>query len=464
MGFFLFTRSLRDTTESKKILEMIINDNQTACFVVNEENQIVIFNDILSLFLGWSVNAVARKPLEEVLRHLMSQGHDRETGLPPLDSLKTTFLTFKNFGKRGALLFKGYPLGGLPSPAGIYFLYRQEDPPTEKIVQQYLAPIIDKLYSRTRQHLAVLALDDYDLREVDRASREILQTLGPMLQHVRVFLVNRISMDDSSHFARILFDGPPESVQESLEGILYGDTIFFQRLFGNSGRPALVEHTELPWKYEFLFPFNWYHHVFGWMGIPVASLDIWRNPVRFSWQDTLMELGQVMGVQRSRMGLLPQYRTLGDSVLDGASLVKALDSMIGRTPPRPFVLLLFRIHDMDMRDEFVGLLGKAKRGTDFLADHPEGLVAIFPDEDPTFRQSIADRYKKIFEKLIVSDFRFQCTISSHGFPSREWTPGEVLSRLNELKGTEVRPAIEMATDDVVFDDWFKKFLLLKDFE
>ncbi|KGA94927.1 hypothetical protein ACSYAY_02665 [Leptospirillum ferriphilum] len=464
MGFFLFTRSLRDTTESKKILEMIISDNQTACFVVNEENQIVIFNDILSLFLGWSVNAVARKPLEDVLRHLMTQGQDVPVTLPSLDSVQTEFRVYKNFGKRGALLFRGYPLGGLPPPAGIYFLYRQEDPPTEKIVHQYLAPVIDKLYSRTRQHLAMLALDDYDLREIDRTSREILNTLGPMLQHVRVFLVNRVSMDDSSHFARILFDGPPESVQESLEGILYGDTIFFQRLFGNSGRPALVGHTELPWKYEFLFPFNWYHHVFGWMGIPVASLDIWRNPVRFSWQDALGELGQSMGLQRSRMGLLPQYRISPDGVLDGTSLGIALDSMIGRTPPRPFVLLLFRILDRSMRDEFVRLLGKAKRGTDFLGEHPEGLVAVFPDEDPTFRQSITDRYKKIFEKLIVSDFRFQCTISSYGFPAREWTSGEVLARLNEVKGADVRPAIEMATDDVVFDDWFKKFLLLKDFE
>ncbi|MCL4460095.1 MAG: hypothetical protein M1297_00010 [Nitrospirae bacterium] len=464
MGFFLFTRSLRDTSESKKVLEMIVNDNQTACFVVNEENQIVIFNDILSHFLGWSVNAIARKPTQEVIRHLMTQGQDIPVNIPSPETLMNTPHIFKNFGKRGALLFKGYPLGGLPPPAGIYFLYRQEDPPTERIVQQYLVPIVDKLFSRTRPHLAMLALDDYDLREIDKTSRDILQTLGPMLQHVRVFLVNRISMDDSSHFARILFDGPPESVQESLEGILYGDTIFFQRLFGNSGRPALVEHTELSWKYEFLFPFNWYHHVFGWMGIPVASLDIWRNPVRFSWQDALGDLGQAMGIQRSLMGLLPHYRTSGEGVLDGESLLKALDSMIGRTPPRPFVLLLFRIHDMNMRDEFVRLLGKAKRGTDFLAEHPDGVVAVFPDEDPTFRQSIADRYRKIFEKLIVSDFRFQCTISNHGFPSREWTPREVLARLNDVKGTDVRPAIEMATDDVVFDDWFKKFLLLKDFE
>jgi len=464
MGFFLFTRSLRDATEPKKVLELIVNDNQTACFVVNEENQIVIFNDILSFLLNWSVNAIARKPVEDILRYLATQGHDVKVELPPFDHLSKSFLTFKNFGRKGALLLKGYPLGGLPSPAGIYFLIRQEDPPTEKSIRQYFTPIVDKLYSRTRQHLAMLALDDYDLREIDKASKEILESLGPLLQHVRVFLVNRISMDDSSHFARILYDGPPENVQESLEGILYGDTVFFQKLSLNACRPALVEHTDLPWKHEILFPFNWFHHVFGWVGIPITSLEVWKNPVRFSWQEILTELGHSLGLQRSRMGLLPQYQLVGEGVMDRPSLGKALDSMIGRTPPRPFVLLLFRLRDMSMREEFIQLLNKAKRGTDFLGEHPEGLLAVFPDEDPALREAIAERYRKIFEKLIVSDFRFQCVISSHGFPSREWTSTDLLVRMDEINGTEVRPAVEVATDEIVFDDWFKKFLLLKDFE
>ena len=463
MSFFLFTRSLRDTSDSKKILEMMVNDNQTGCFVVNEEGRIVIFNDTLSFLLQWSINALARKPFLELLRHLVTQGQDVGGVLPDPDSLFGGFVVFKNFGKRGALLLKGYPLGGFPPPSGIYFLTRHGDPPTEREKSQFLGPMVDKLHSRSQQHLATLTIDDFDLKEVGRIASEILESMGPLFQHIRVFLADRISLDDSTHFARILYDGPSSPPQESLEGVLFGDTLYFQKLSSLSARPVLVEHTDLPWQYEILFPFNWFHHVFGWMGIPVPSLETWKDPVRFRWQDALLELGSSLGLQRNRLGLLPDYKLTAEGVMEPESLNKALDFMISRTPPRPFVLLLFRLREMEMRSEFSYLLSKAKRGTDFLGLHPLGLVAVFPDEDPSIREDIARRYQKILEKLIVSDFRFQCEISSHAFPAREWSGADLLRRLGENPVIALNPGVEVASDDIVFEDWFKKFLLLKDF-
>ncbi|MHB1606621.1 MAG: PAS domain-containing protein [Leptospirales bacterium] len=465
MGFFLFTRSLRDTSASKKVLEMVVNDNQTACFVVNEEGRIVIFNDTLSFLLQWSISALARKPFLEVLRHLVTQGQDEiSITLPDPGSFFDSFATFKNFGKRGALLLKGYSLGGLPPPSGIYFLTRYGDLPTERDKSQILLPMVDKFYARSQPHLATLTVDDFDLKEVERISGEILETLNPLLQHIRIFLVDRISLDDSTHFARILYDGPSIPPQESLEGVLYGDTLYFQKLSSHSVRPVLVEHTDLPWQYEILFPFSWFHHVFGWMGIPVSSLEVWKDPVRFRWQDALRDLGTSLGLRRSRLELLPDYLISEEGVMEAESLEMALDFMVSRTPPRPFVLLLFELKEMRMRTEFSTLLSKAKRGTDFLGLHPLGLVAVFPDEDPAAKEEIADRYRKLLERLIVSDFRFQCNIFSHAFPAREWTGRELLGRLSESPGVSLKPSADIVSDDIVFDDWFKNFLLLKDFE
>ena len=464
MGFFLFTRLLRDTSASKKILELVVNDSQTGCFVVNEEGRIVIFNDTLSFLLQWSISALARKPFLDVLRYLVTQGKDTNDALPELGSLFDSLTTFKNFGKKGALLLKGYPLGGAPPPSGIYFLTRHGDPPTEREKSQVFVPMVDKLYARSQQHFATLTIDDFDLKEVERIVSEILDTLGPLFQHVRVFMADRISLDDSTHFARILYDGPSGSFEENLEGVLFGDTLYFQKITAHSVRPVLVEHTDLPWQYEILFPFNWFHHVFGWMGIPVFSLDVWKDPVRFRWQDALLDLGTSLGLHRSRLQLLPDYQISSDGVMETESLKKALDFMISLTPPRPFVLLLFRLKDLEMRTEFSYLLAKAKRGTDFLGFHPLGLVAVFPDEDPAVRESISGRYRKILERLIVADFRFQCEISSHAFPSREWTGTDLLVRLAENPGVSLKPSTARDSDDIVFDDWFKNFLLLKDFQ
>ncbi|MHB1287250.1 MAG: PAS domain-containing protein [Leptospirales bacterium] len=464
MGFFLFTRSLRDASGSKKILDLMVNDNQTGCFVVNEEGRIVIFNDTLSFLLQWSINALARKPVEELLRHLVTQGKDVGGVLPAPDAMFESFVSFKNFGKRGTLLLRGYSMGGLPPPSGIYFLVRHGDTPTEREQSQFLAPMVDKLHSRTQSSLATLVIDDFDLREVSRTAGSILETLGPLYQHIRVFLVDKISLDDSTHLARILYDGPSTPPQESLEGVLYGDTLFFQKLSSSSVRPALVEHTDQPWQYEILFPFNWFHHTFGWIGIPVPTLEIWKDPVRFVWQDRLRELGASLGDQRSRLGLLPDYKMTPDGAMEPESLIRALDFMISRTPPRSFVLLLFRLKEMEIRVEFSYLLSKAKRGTDFVGLHPLGLVAVFPDEDPSVREAISGRYQKILEKLIIGDFRFQCEVSSHAFPAREWNGQDILLKLEENPVVSLKPGIETVSEDHVFEDWFKKFLMLKDFE
>lgn len=463
MGFFIFTRSLRDTTAAKKILELMVNDSQTACFLVDSEGKIILFNDTLTLHVRWSVNALARKPFADLYHHLATQGKDDDTRTPVPDTLFDDFTVFKNFGKRGALLLKGFRIGVFPPPFGLYLLIRHEDLPTEKERKQFLTPMADKLFSRILQPLATFLIDELDLQGLEGAAKRILATLSPIHQHLRVFLADKISLDDSTHFARILYDGPPETPRESLEGVLYGDSLYFHQLSSHAVRPVLVEHTDLAWKYEILLPFTWHLHVFGWLGIPLSSLEVWKEPQRFLWQDTLSELGKEMGEARSQMGLLPHYNGPYEGVMDHLSLLTSLNFMIAQTPPRSFVLLLFRLKEPGITPEFIDLLVKAKRGTDYLAIHPAGIVAVFPDEDGEVREVIENRYKRILERMIVTDFRFQCEMSSYAFPAREWTAEELLSRLVESPGTVLHPAVEIASDDVVFEEWFQRYLLLKDF-
>ncbi len=463
MGFYIYTRSIRDTAQYKKILDLIVVDPRIACFVVDHDGKIILFNDTLSFHLQVGFKFLARKPFSDLLDILVSQ-KDAITGDPHHLEEKFGIWEFRNFGRKGALLLKQFSLGHAPSPAAIYFLSREEYLPPEKEIQSAFLPYLSRMAEKLQRPVGSVLMDNQDIAAIDSLCQSVMITLPSSYQYLRVFLADSMTMGDSSHFVRMIYEGPPDGMRQSTEGILYGDTIYFRTLATSPVRPALVSHSDQLWKHEVLLPCNWYLHVFGWIGVPLLSFDVWKEPVRIRWQELVAECGLSMGIFRSNVGLLPYYQIDENGIFDRGSLVQAMEHMIAQSPVRPFVMILFRLKYPEIENEFLDFLKKARRSTDVIGRIEEGIVMLYPDVDDSLSSNVEVRYKGILERLSLTDYRFQCDLSKHSFPSSSWTGEELLSQLVLKEPSKIKPLANADKELPQFEDWFKRFLMLKDFD
>ena len=463
MGFYIYSRSIRDTAPHKKILDLIVVDPKIACFIVNEEGKIVVFNDTLSFHIQVGFKFLARKPYEDVLEILNSQKGGPQ-GDPHHFDEKFSVREFRNFGKKGSLLMKHYPLGHLPSPVAIYFLSREEFLPSEKEISTTFLPYLSRMADKLQRPVGNILMGNHDAVSIDKLSQGLLTTLPAAYQLIRVFMADATSMSDSSHFIRMGYEGPPESMRQSTEGVLYGDTVYFRTLSASSIRPALVAHSDQLWKHEVLLPCNWYLHVFAWIGIPLLSFDVWKEPLRIRWQEMVAECAFEMGEFRSKAGLIPFYQIDEQGLFNRESLVLAMEHMIAQSPVRPFSMILFRLKFQEIQNEFIDFLQKARRSSDLIGKIDEGIIMIYPDVGEGVSTSVEIRYKGILERLSLTDYRFQCAISKHSFPSSNWTGEELLVQLIKNESLQVKPLEHADKEIPQFEDWFKRFLLLKDFD
>ena len=463
LGFYIYSRSIRDTAPHKKILDLIVVDPRIACFIVDTEGRIVLFNDTLSFHLQVGFKFLARKPYEDVLEILNSQKGGPQ-GDPHHFEEKFSVSEYRNFGKKGVPLMKSYPLGHLPSPVAIYFISKEEFLPSEKEVASTFLPYLARLADKLQRPVGNILMGSHDTQSIDALAQDLLTTLPAAYQSIRIFMADATSMSDSSHFIRMVYEGPPESMRQSTEGVLYGDTVYFRTLSGANVRPALVAHSDQLWKHEVLLPCNWYLHVFAWVGIPLLSFDVWKEPLRIRWQEMISACGFEMGEFRSKAGLLPYYRVDGTGLFDRESLVLAMEHMIAQSPVRPFSMILFRLKFEEIQGEFVDFLKKARRISDLIGKIDEGIVMVYPDVDESVSTNVEIRYKGILERLSLTDYRFQCDISKHSFPSSNWTGEELLAQLVKNDVLHVKPLSNADKEIPQFEDWFKRFLLLKDFD
>jgi len=463
LGFYIYSRSIRDTAPHKKILDLIVVDPKIACFIVDGEGKIVLFNDTLSFHLQVGFKFLARKPYEDVLEILNSQKGGPHSDLHHFEE-KFGVSEYRNFGKKGALLMKSYPLGHHSSPVAIIFISKEEFLPSEKEMATVFLPYLARLADKLQRPVGNILMGSHDTQSVDTLAQGLLTTLPAAYQFVRVFMADAVSMSDSSHFIRIVYEGPPEAMRQSTEGVLYGDTVYFRTLSGANVRPALVAHSDQLWKHEVLLPCNWYLHVFAWIGIPLLSFDVWKEPLRLRWQEMVSSCGFEMGEFRSKAGLLPFYEIDERGIFDRGSLVLAMEHMIGLSPVRPFAMILFRLRFEEIQWEFVDFLKKARRSSDLIGKIDEGIVMVYPDVDDGASVNVEIRYRGILERLSLTDYRFQCDISRHSFPSSNWTGEELLEQLVKNEAHPVKMLSSGDKEIPQFEDWFKRFLLLKDFD
>ena len=227
-------------------------------------------------------------------------------------------------------------------------------------------------------------------------------------------------------------------------------------------RPALIEHTEKPYRYEVMLPLTWYIHVMGWIGIPFPSLDLWMKPVRLNFEEIVRNMGDALGEERMALGLLPKY-DVHRGLFEEESFLVLMDGMIVRHPPRPFVLLRIE-NDSGSREILQGILDRSKRPSDILAQVGEDLVLLFPDQDVARARGIEDRYRELLEKLVSTHPDLSPTLSVFWFPSTAWTSHDLLKALDARPKIRITPHAGGPSSQKVFDDWFKRFLVLKDWE
>ena len=140
-----------------------------------------------------------------------------------------------------------------------------------------------------------------------------------------------------------------------------------------------------------------------------------------------------------------------------------MEEMITRHPPRPFVLLEVRV-DPGHRDLLQTVLDRAKRPSDILAQVGANLVILFPDQDVGRAKAVENRYQEVLGRFVVTRPDVALTISVFWFPSQAWSGRELLAALEERPKIGIVPTQGEQSSGQGFDDWFKRFLVLKDWE
>ncbi len=87
---------------------------------------------------------------------------------------------------------------------------------------------------------------------------------------------------------------------------------------------------------------------------------------------------------------------------------------------------------------------------------------LFPDQDISKAKSIEERYRGLLEKRVATDPDLDLTLSVYWFPSTVWTGRDLMNNLLARPQIEISHASGAAYPQKSFDEWFKRFLILKD--
>ncbi len=461
MGFVSLISPMRDLTPWKKILDYGINSNLVTSFAADSAGKIVLFEDGLIFMTKLPARSLSRMPVRDLWEHLKRRGNVQPQGNEgPSDLFRRT--DFRGQGDQGTLVWRGFPLGAMAPPAGIYFLSYYDRMPSDKQMETIEVPSIVQMKDKIQLAVAHHLLDESDQRVLHDEIPRLMEWESEQFKFNRVFLVDGVTLDDGARPIYLQFEGPEDNLRMIQENVSIGDIQFFRRMAEGGARPALIEHTEKPYRYEVMLPLTWYIHVMGWIGIPFPSLDLWMKPVRLNFEEIVRNMGDALGEERMALGLLPKY-DVHRGLFEEESFLVLMDGMIVRHPPRPFVLLRIA-NDSGSREILQGILDRSKRPSDILAQVGEDLVLLFPDQDVARARGIEDRYRELLEKLVSTHPDLSPTLSVFWFPSTAWTSHDLLKALDARPKIRITPHAGGPSSQKVFDDWFKRFLVLKDWE
>jgi hypothetical protein len=466
MGFVSLISSIRDLSPWKKVLDFESNANVLACFAADSLGRIVLFEDTLIRLTKLPARTLSRMPVKNLKEHLGQKGLGLRLESEQSDDLFMR-TDYQGFDGQGILIWWGFPLGTLPQPAGIYFLrfidhtaFGNIDHTVSAHIDSVEYPLIiqkrDKIKAAVARHL----LDEYDQRALSEGIAQLMEWESPALRKHRVFLVEGITLDDGPKPLYFQYEGPPEKMKMIHDSLMVGDQNLFRKISQSRAHPTLVDHTEKPWKYEIFLPLTWHVHIMGWIGIPLPSIDIWMDPVRLNFEEIVRSMGDALGEVRMSLGLLPAY-DVHRGLFGEESFMTLMEDLILCHPPRSFVLLLIR-GDAGSRMAIQGVLDRAKCSCDILAQVNEGLVLLFPDQDISKAKSIEERYRGLLEKRVATDPDLDLTLSVYWFPSTVWTGRDLMNNLLARPQIEISHASGAAYPQKSFDEWFKRFLILKD--
>jgi len=461
VGFVSLIAPIRDLSPWKKILDFGVNSNVVTSFATDAFGKVVLFDDGLVHLTKLPARALSRMPIRSLREHLA--GRVGAKGAPESDGEDLyRRKDYRGTNEQGTLVWWGFPIGTLPQPAGLYFLSFYDRIPTEKQIETTEYPEIVKTRDKIMVAVARHLLDEVDQTVLMAEIPRLMEWEEPAFKHHRVFLVDGVTLDDGPRPIYLQFDGPEEKLRMFQENVSMGDIQFFKKISEAGPRPALIEHTEKSYRYEIMLPLTWYIHVLGWIGIPLPSLDTWMKPVRMNFEEIVRNLGDSLGEERMGLGLLPHY-DVHRGLFEEESFMTLMGEMIARHPPRPFVLLEVRM-DPAHRDLLQGVLDRAKRPSDILAQVGENLLILFPDQDVGRAKAVENRYREVLGKFVASRPEVALTICVYWFPSLAWSGRELMAALEDRPKIEIVPGAGEPAAKQEFDDWFKRFMVLKDWE
>ena len=461
MGFVSLITPIRDLSPWKKILDYGVNSNVVTSFATDAMGKIVLFDDGLVHLTKLPARSLSRMPVRKLREHLVSRGGPKNTAEGEEEDLFRR-KNYRGTNDQGTLIWWGFPIGTLPPPAGLYFLAFFDRMPPEKQIETIEYPEILKVRDKILTPVARHLLDESDQNVLMAEIPRLMEWEEPIFKHHRVFLVDGVTLDDGPRPIFLQFDGPEEKLRMFQENVSMGDIQFFKRISEAGPRPALIEHTEKSYLYEIMLPLTWYIHIIGWIGIPLPTLETWMKPVRLNFEEIVRNIGDALGEERMSLGLLPHY-DVHRGLFEEESFMTLMEEMITRHPPRPFVLLEVCM-DPDHRSLLQGVLDRAKRPSDILAQVGESLIILFPDQDVGRAKSVENRYREVLGRFVATRPDVTLTIRVFWFPSQAWSGRELMAALEERPKIQIVPVQEGHAASQGFDDWFKRFLVLKDWE
>ncbi len=461
MGFISLVNPMRDLSSWKKILDFGINSNIVSCFATNATGRIVLFEKSLTHKVKLPVQTLSMMPVRDLLSHLSQGGIPPSKEKPGSDDLYSR-KDFPPQNDQGTLIWWGFPLGTMPPPGGIYFLKLFLEKASEKQIETIDYPEILHMKNKIETAVAHHLLEESDHRVLHEKVEELMEWEAEGFKTNRVLLVDGVTLDESQRPVYLQFDGSEDALQMSQEPVSGSDIHFFKRISEFGARPALIEHTEKKYRYEIMLPLTWHVHIMGWIGIPFPQLELWAKQVRYNYEEIVRNLGDDLGEERAALGLLPKY-DVHRGLVEEKSFLLMIEGMMLHHPPRPFVVILLEC-DMKFRQSLQEVLDQSKRPSDVLAEVGEDLVILLPDQDISRAKGFEDRYREILEQWVADSPSRKIAISVYWFPSTAWSPTELIEALCQRPKIQIEPKAGDSGSEKRFDEWLKRFILLKDWE
>lgn len=463
MEFISVTKKLRDLSPHTGVLDYVRFSRPITCFVADPDGKIHLFEETLPVLSGIPISH-----LPEMSVHAMRQTLEQTFGTQAVEADSSGHLYsrkhFRHKHKNHVLVWTGFPLGTRPHPSGIYFLIAYDRLPPESEIQKIDLPAVAQLKEKIEKAAIWHALDNADRTILEEQVTRLMEIEPETCQKHRVFLSNGITVHDGHKPVFLKFEKHDGNLHLTQESPLHGDVLFFQNLLEGGGRPAMLRHTDRLYDYEIFLPLSWHAHIIGWIGVPLPSLETWMHEERVKVEAIVRDTGQLMGEDRMALGLLPKYE-VQDGLFEFESFMTLLDSLIHRHLPSPFVLLMVRGTPESMAD-LRDVLNRSRRAVDVLTQTGEELVLLFPYQEPSKAPAIEKRYKNLLEHLLAAKTGLIATLFVYAWNGAPYSSEEILNKLLLCMPVEIAPVAEKPSDPPQrnFDDWLKRFLILKDWE